>query len=124
MPKPPPPPANRGPNPSPALQRAVAALQQGQIVQAERLAAEVLKANRNDVGAASILARALMMQNRNEEAIAPLERATRRVEDAGLETLLGAALGGAGRRNEAIEFLPARRAGATDAAANPARQVA
>src|SRR5689334_24083283 len=59
MPKPPPPPANRGPNPSPALQRAVAALQMGQIVEAERLAAEVLKANRNDVGAASILARAL-----------------------------------------------------------------
>ena len=38
MPKPPPPPANRGPNPSPALQRAVAALQMGQIVEAERLA--------------------------------------------------------------------------------------
>lgn len=76
MPKPPPPPANRGPNPSPALQRAVAALQMGQIVEAERLAAEVLKANRNDVGAASILARALMMQNRNEEAIAPARRAS------------------------------------------------
>ncbi len=45
----------------------------GQIVEAERLAADVLKANRNDVGAASILARALMIQNRNEEAIAPLK---------------------------------------------------
>jgi len=50
----------------------VVALQMGQVVEAERLAAEVLKANRNDIGAASILARALMIQNRNEEAIAPL----------------------------------------------------
>ncbi|MGN8545740.1 tetratricopeptide repeat protein [Bradyrhizobium sp. 13971] len=77
----------------------------GQVVEAERLAAEVLKANRTDVGAASILARALMIQNRNEEAIAPLERAVRRVEDPGLETLLGAALGGAGRGSEAIDVL-------------------
>lgn len=104
MPKPPPP-SNRGPSPSPVLQRAVVALQMGQVVEAERLAAEVLKANRTDVGAASILARALMIQNRNEEAIAPLERAVRRVDDPGLETLLGAALGGAGRGSEAIDLL-------------------
>ncbi|WP_376711766.1 tetratricopeptide repeat protein, partial [Bradyrhizobium altum] len=76
MPKPPPP-SHRGPSPPPALQRAMVALQMGQVVEAERLAAEVLKANRTDVGAASILARALMAQRRNEEAIAPLERATR-----------------------------------------------
>nr|WP_246801761.1 tetratricopeptide repeat protein [Bradyrhizobium genosp. L] len=77
----------------------------GQVAEAERLAAEVLKASRTDVAAASILARALMAQNRGAEAIAPLERIARRVEDGGVDTLLGAALGGAGRRNEAIELL-------------------
>jgi tetratricopeptide (TPR) repeat protein len=43
--------------------------------------------------------------NRGGEAIAPLEKAVRRGSDAGIETLLGAALGGAGRRPEAIEQL-------------------
>ncbi|MBR0873611.1 tetratricopeptide repeat protein [Bradyrhizobium tropiciagri] len=103
MPKPPPPSANQ--TPSPALQRAALALQMGQFAEAERIAAEVLKASRTDVGAASLLARALLAQNRAAEAVAPLERAVRRIEDPGLETLLGAALGGAGRGSEAIELL-------------------
>ena len=105
MSKPPQPSASRSQIPSPALQRAVLALQMGQAVEAERLAGEVLKASRTDVAAASILARALMAQNRTAEAIAPLERVARRVEDPGVETLLGAALGGAGRGSEAIELL-------------------
>lgn len=106
MPKHPPvPTASRGQSQSPILQRAVLALQMGQVAEAERLAAEVLKANRTDVAAATILARALIAQNRGEAAIAPLERVVRRVEDAGVETLLGAALGGAGRRDEAIDLL-------------------
>ena len=69
------------------------------------MAAEVLKASRTDAAAASILARALLAQNRGAEAIAPLEKAARRGGDAGLETLLGAALGSAGRGAEAIERL-------------------
>lgn len=105
MPKPPPPSAHRSQAPSPTLQRAALALQMGQAAEAERLAAEVLKASRTDIAAASILARALLAQNRAAEAVAPLERAARRVEDPGLETLLGAALGGAGRGSEAIELL-------------------
>lgn len=77
----------------------------GRFTEAEQLAAEVLKASRTDIAAASMLARALIAQNRGEEAIAPLERAARRGSDPGIETLLGAALGSAGRRTEAIEQL-------------------
>jgi len=88
-----------------ALDRASLALRMGQFAEAERLAAEVLKASRTDTTALSILARALLAQNRGAEAIAPLEKAARRSGDPGIETLLGAALGGAGRRSEAIEQL-------------------
>jgi tetratricopeptide (TPR) repeat protein len=98
---------SRGHHHSPAqvLERAAAALRIQRFAEAEQLAAEVLKASRADPAAASILARALIGQNRHGEAIAPLERAARRGSDAGIETLLGAALGGAGRREEAIEQL-------------------
>ena len=77
----------------------------GQFAEAERLAAEVLRGSRTDAAAVSILARALISQNRGDEAVAPLERAARRSGDATLETLLGAALGSAGRRKEAIDQL-------------------
>jgi tetratricopeptide (TPR) repeat protein len=76
-----------------------------QFTEAELFAGEVLKASRTDGAAVSILARALIAQGRAKEAIAPLERAARRGGDPGIETLLGAALGGAGRRTEAIERL-------------------
>lgn len=87
------------------LERAALALRMGRFTEAEQLAAEVLKASRTDTAAASMLARALIAQNRGEAAIAPLERAARRGSDSGIETLLGAALGQAGRRTEAIEQL-------------------
>lgn len=87
------------------LQRAAFALQTRQFGVAEQIAADVLKANRTDVGAASILARALMAQNRTGEAIPHLERAAKRSDDPGIETLLGAALGSAGKRADAIELL-------------------
>ena len=87
------------------LERAALALRQRQFAEAEQLAAEVLRASRNDTAAVSILARALIAQNCEEEAIAHLEKAARRSSDASIETLLGAALGGAGRRAEAIEQL-------------------
>jgi tetratricopeptide (TPR) repeat protein len=87
------------------LERAALALRQRQFAEAERLAAEVLRASRTDIAAVSILARALIAQNRGGEAIAHLEKAARRGSDASIETLLGAALGGAGRRAEAIEKL-------------------
>ena len=106
--KPPPfPTVSRGsPHPrAQQLDRAALALQTKQFAQAEQLAAAILKASRTDTAALSILARALIGQNRGAEAIAPLEKAARRGSDPGIETLLGAALGGAGRRREAIERL-------------------
>ena len=87
------------------LERAALALRARRFAEAEQLAAEVLRANRTDTAAASMLARALLAQNRGEEAIAPLEKAARRNSDPDIEMLLGAALGSAGRREEAIEQL-------------------
>jgi tetratricopeptide (TPR) repeat protein len=87
------------------IERAGLALRMQQFAQAEQLAADVLKASRTDLAAISILARALLAQNRGEEAIAPLEKAARRGADPGIETLLGAVLGGARRRDEAIRTL-------------------
>ena len=87
------------------LERAALALQMRRFAEAEQLAAKILKASRTDTAAVSILGRALIGQNRGAEAIAPLEKAARRSNDAGIETLLGAALGGAGRRSEAIDLM-------------------
>lgn len=88
-----------------ALERASFALQMQRPGEAERIAAEVLKANRGNVRAAQVLGQALLMQNRGAEAIAPLEKAARRGEDPAVETLLGAAFALAGRRDEALEQL-------------------
>jgi Flp pilus assembly protein TadD len=88
-----------------ALERATLALQMQRPDEAERIAADVLKANRGNIVAATILGRALMMQNRAGEAIAPLERAARRSDDPAVETLLAAALSTAGRREEALDQL-------------------
>ena len=88
-----------------ALEQAALALRMQRFAEAERLAAEVLRASRTDIAAVSILAQALIAQDRGSEVISPLEKAARRSGDAGIETLLGAALGGAGRRAEAIELL-------------------
>jgi len=87
------------------LERAALALRTRRFAEAEQLAAEALRANRTDTAAASILAHALLAQNRGAEAITPLEKAARRSSDAAIETLLGAALGSAGRREEAIDQL-------------------
>jgi tetratricopeptide (TPR) repeat protein len=81
------------------------ALRMQRFAEAEQLASEILKASRTDTAAADLLARALMAQNRSDEAIPVLEKAARRSGDPALETLLGAALGGGGRRNEAIDQL-------------------
>lgn len=88
-----------------ALERASFALQMQRPGEAERIAAEVLKANRGNVRAAQVLGQALLMQNRGAEAIAPLEKAARRGEDPAVETLLGAAFALTGRRDEALEQL-------------------
>jgi Flp pilus assembly protein TadD len=88
-----------------ALERAVVALRMQQPHEAERLAAGVLRSNRSDILAAQILGRALLMQGRPAEAIAPLERAARRFSDAETETLLAMALAASGRDKDALEQL-------------------
>ncbi len=88
-----------------ALERAALALQMGRPDEAERLSGGVLKANRSNGAAAVMLGQALLMQNRPAEAIAPLDRAARRGDDPKIETLLAAALGTAGRRDEALDQL-------------------
>ncbi len=107
MPKHSVPPANSGVNPirAQALDRAALALRMQNFAEAERLAGDILRASRTDGAAISILAHALIAQNRAAEAVAPLEKAVRRNSDAAIETLLGAALGGAGRGKEAIDQL-------------------
>lgn len=86
------------------LEWAGRALQARQFAEAERFAVEVLKKDRTDIAAASILGRALLALNRGREAIAPLQKAAQG-RDPAIEMLLGAALGSAGRVEEAIELL-------------------
>lgn len=87
------------------LARASAALRFNQAGEAERLALEVLKADRSNVAAASLLGQALLAQHRAEEAIAPLEKAARRSAEPALETLLSIALAATGRRDDALSQL-------------------
>ena len=76
-----------------------------QFARAEQIAADILKSSRTDRDAALILAHALMAQSRTAEAIAPLERVLRRGSDPEIETLLGAAMCGAGRAADGIAQL-------------------
>jgi tetratricopeptide (TPR) repeat protein len=100
-------------NPSPgrrhpgdeALERAVVALQMQRPDEAERLAAGVLRANRNNHMAAKVLGWALLAQNRPGEAMAPVERAARRSNDPEIETVLAVALAAIGRQQEALDQL-------------------
>lgn len=84
-----------------ALERASLALRMNQASEAERLASEVLKAERANVMAASLLGQALLAQNRAEEAVSPLEKAARRSGDPSLETLFAIALASSGQDEHA-----------------------
>ena len=100
------PPRSRRPEGSDqALQAALLALQTQRPDEAERLAAGILKAARRNGAATAVLARALMLQDRAAEAIAPLQKAAARGDNPALETQLAAALAAAGRRDEALEQL-------------------
>jgi tetratricopeptide (TPR) repeat protein len=90
---------------NPALQNAVLALQMQRPHEAERLAAGVLKSDRGNALAAQVLGRALLMLNRPDEAIVPLEKASRRSDDPAIKALLAEALAAAGRSNEGLELL-------------------
>jgi predicted Zn-dependent protease len=112
---------------SQALERAVLAIRMQRPDEAERLASEVLKSDRGNALAGQILGHALLMQNRADEAIVPLERAARRSDDPAIETLFAAALAGAARTDEALEQLrrtTARRPPYPPAFLEHARQLA
>ena len=104
MSKRPPSPERPSPN-NPALDKAILALRMQRFSEAERLALDVLKSNRGNIVAADVLGRALVMQNRADEAIDPLQRAARRSNDPAIETLLAATLAAAGRSDDALEQL-------------------
>src|SRR3978361_2148788 len=90
---------------NPALERAILALRMSRPDEAERLAERVLKSDRGNALAAQVLGRALLMQNRADEAIPPLERAARRSKDPAIETEQAQALAAVGRRDEAFDQL-------------------
>jgi Flp pilus assembly protein TadD len=87
------------------LQRAALALQMQRPDEAGRLAAAVYKANRGNAAAAALLGRALMLQSRFDEAIAPLQKASRRGDDPATDTLLATAFAATGRRDDALGLL-------------------
>ncbi len=84
-----------------ALEMATAAIQAGHPRDAERLAAEVLDSNAENLAALQLYGVALLMQDRGQEAIAPLERAARQSHEASTETWLAMALHQVGRDEEA-----------------------
>jgi tetratricopeptide (TPR) repeat protein len=88
-----------------ALERASLALQMNRPAEAERIATDILKANRTHLDALQILARALLQQGRAEDAIRPLEKALRRSNDPAVETWLAIALRTAGRDDDALARL-------------------
>jgi tetratricopeptide (TPR) repeat protein len=88
-----------------ALQRVLFALSSGRPADAERIAADALKANPRNVPALQVLANALLLQNRIADAIARLEAATRGNHDPQIETMLGIVLRQAGRIDDALSWL-------------------
>lgn len=91
--------------PPPALAKALLALQMQQLEEAEQLASQVLKSDRGNTLAAEILGRALMGQNRLDEAIVHMAKFARRTDQPSIETLLAGMLAAVGRRDEALDHL-------------------
>ncbi len=88
-----------------ALQRAMWALNNRRLNEAEQIAGEVLKANPRDTRALHIFCYALLMQDRAADAVAVLEPAARSHHDPEIDTQLGMALRQAGRDEEALARL-------------------
>ncbi len=88
-----------------ALQRAMSAIQSQRPEEAARLAQEVLSRNPGHPNAQHLFGYALLMQDRAEEAIAPLEKAFRSLRDPAIETQLAIAYRKAGRIDDALSRL-------------------
>jgi Flp pilus assembly protein TadD len=91
--------------PDDALERASLALNNQRARDAERLAAEVLKADPRQTRALHIFGCALMAQGRAEAAIAPLQSAALGKHDPEIDTTLAMALRQAGRPDDALSRL-------------------
>lgn len=94
--------------PPPALAKALLSLQIQQLEEAEQLASQVLKSDRGNTLAAEVLGRALLGQNRLDDAIVHLTKFARRTGEPSIETLLAGILAAAGRQDEVLD--PLRRA--------------
>lgn len=88
-----------------ALQRARLAIQNGRAAEAERLARDILGVNSGHLEATKLLGYALVMQNRADEAVAPLEKAARGSRDPEAETQLAIALRHGGDNDKALLWL-------------------
>jgi tetratricopeptide (TPR) repeat protein len=88
-----------------ALQWASRAIADGRAADAERIARDVLAANAGNPESAKILGYALLMQDRVEEAIAPLERVARSGKNPEIETQLAIAWRKAGDTGKALIWL-------------------
>lgn len=91
--------------PPPALAKALLALHMQQFKEAEQLASQVLKSDRGNTLAAETLGRALLAQNRLDEAIGHLAKFARRTGEPSIETLLAGMLAAVGRKDEALDHL-------------------
>jgi tetratricopeptide (TPR) repeat protein len=88
-----------------SLQRALYALQSNRPGDAERIAAEILKSDPKHSRALHILGCAMLMQDRAEDALAPLEAAARERRDPEVDTQLAMALRQVGRNEDALSRL-------------------
>ena len=84
------------------LQRATAAINLGRPEDGERFARNVLAGIPQHPQALHLLGCALLQQNRAAQAVAPLERAARALQDPAVETQLGIALREIGRTDDAL----------------------
>lgn len=87
------------------LRRAMHAIESQRPEEAARLAQEILNRNSGHANALHVLGLALLMQDRADEAIAPLEKAFRSLRDPAIETQLAIALRKAGRTDDALNRL-------------------
>ena len=88
-----------------ALKRATAAINRGRADEAEQIARGVLGKDGRHAGALRMLGSALLLQDRADDAVAPLESAARALRDPAVDTELAIALRRAGRDNDALSRL-------------------
>jgi tetratricopeptide (TPR) repeat protein len=87
------------------LEAAISALREGDAAKAEQLAAALLTSQGTNLRAALVLGQALLMQDRAQEAIDPLESALRHDDDPGARLLLARAFALLGREVEGLDHL-------------------